>query len=76
MAQSGKENHAAALISTGALAWLVPGAGHYALKERRRAIVTFSACGATGGRIEGGADCGGCSPGARVDVRHGAGQPG
>ena len=29
MAQSWKDNHALFLISTGALAWLVPGAGHY-----------------------------------------------
>ena len=43
MAQSGKENHAAALISTGALAWLVPGAGHYALGEKKRAVIIFVA---------------------------------
>jgi len=43
MAQpSWKDNHALFLISTGALAWLVPGAGHYALNEKRRAIVIFA----------------------------------
>jgi hypothetical protein len=41
MAQSWKDNHALFLASTGALAWLVPGAGHFALNEKRRAIVIF-----------------------------------
>ncbi|MBM4024928.1 MAG: hypothetical protein FJ280_05905 [Planctomycetes bacterium] len=43
MAQPWKENHALFLISTGALAWLVPGGGHFALNERRRAVVIFVA---------------------------------
>jgi hypothetical protein len=43
MAQSWKDNHALFLISTGALAWLVPGAGHYALNEKRRGLVIFVA---------------------------------
>jgi hypothetical protein len=43
MAQSWKDNHALFLVSTGALAWLVPGAGHLALNEKRRAIVIFVA---------------------------------
>ena len=43
MTQSWKENHALFLISTGALAWLVPGAGHFVLEERRRAVVIFVA---------------------------------
>jgi hypothetical protein len=43
MAQSWKDNHALFLISTGALAWLVPGAGHFVLEERRRAVVIFVA---------------------------------
>jgi hypothetical protein len=41
MAQPWRDNHVLFLISTGALAWLVPGAGHFALGERRRAIVIF-----------------------------------
>ena len=39
MAQSWKENHALYLIGIGAAAWLVPGGGHYLLKERSRATV-------------------------------------
>ncbi len=41
MAQSWKDNHALFLISIGSLAWLVPGAGHYALNEKRRGLVIF-----------------------------------
>ena len=41
MAQSWKDNHALYLVSTGLLAWLVPGAGHYLLNEHRRAAVIF-----------------------------------
>jgi hypothetical protein len=41
MAPSWKDSRALFLISTGALAWLVPGAGHYALNEKRRALVIF-----------------------------------
>jgi hypothetical protein len=41
MAPSWKDSRALFLISTGALAWLVPGAGHYALNEKRRAYVIF-----------------------------------
>jgi len=41
MAQSWKDNHALFLISIGALAWLVPGAGHFALNERTRGLVIF-----------------------------------
>ena len=32
MGQSWKDNHALYLISIGAMAWLVPGAGHYVLE--------------------------------------------
>lgn len=39
MAASWKDNHAFFLVIIGLLAWLVPGAGHYALGERRRAAV-------------------------------------
>jgi hypothetical protein len=41
MAQSWKDNHALFLATTGLLAWLVPGAGHYVLNEHRRAAVIF-----------------------------------
>jgi hypothetical protein len=40
-APSWKDNHALYLITIGLLAWLVPGAGHYALHEHRRATVMF-----------------------------------
>jgi len=43
MAQPWKDNHALLLVSTGALAWLVPGAGHYVLNEKRRGLVIFVA---------------------------------
>jgi hypothetical protein len=39
MTQSGKDNRPWFLLIVGLLAWLVPGAGHYALGERRRAVV-------------------------------------
>lgn len=43
MGQSWKENHALYLIVVGAMAWLVPGAGHYILNEKRRATVILVA---------------------------------
>ncbi|MEN6574756.1 MAG: DUF6677 family protein [Phycisphaerales bacterium] len=43
MGQSWKENHALYLIVVGAMAWLVPGAGHYLLNEKRRAAVILVA---------------------------------
>lgn len=39
MAHSWKDNHALFLVVVGALAWLVPGAGHWAINEKRRAVV-------------------------------------
>jgi hypothetical protein len=36
-----KYNHAVFLVVIGALAWLVPGAGHFALDERKRGIIIF-----------------------------------
>jgi len=39
MTPSWKDNHALFLIIVGLLAWLVPGAGHFALNQRRRAAV-------------------------------------
>ena len=41
MAQAWKDNHALFLASTGALAWLVPGGGHFVLHEQRRAAIIF-----------------------------------
>ena len=41
MAQRSKESHAFFLIIVGLLAWLVPGAGHFVLEEKRRAIIIF-----------------------------------
>ena len=39
MPSSWKDNHAVFLSVVGLLAWLVPGAGHFVLGERRRAYV-------------------------------------
>lgn len=39
MTPSWKDNHALYLITTGLLAWLIPGGGHYLLNERRKAAV-------------------------------------
>jgi hypothetical protein len=39
MSDSWKDNHPLFLIVVGALAWLVPGAGHFALNKRRQAVV-------------------------------------
>jgi hypothetical protein len=41
MTQWYKSNHALFLVVIGALAWLVPGAGHFALDEKKRGIVIF-----------------------------------
>ncbi len=41
MPQSWKNNHTLFLTVVGALAWLIPGAGHYALNEKRRGILIF-----------------------------------
>src|SRR4030042_4575915 len=39
MTDSWKDSHPLFLIIVGLLAWLVPGAGHYLLHERRRAAI-------------------------------------
>ena len=39
MSSSWKDNHTLFLSIVGVLAWLIPGAGHFALNERRRAYV-------------------------------------
>lgn len=43
MADSWKKNRPLYLIAVGALAWLVPGAGHFLLDKRRQAAVIFVA---------------------------------
>ena len=42
MAQPLKENHLLLSLIVALLAWLIPGAGHFALKEKRRAIIIFA----------------------------------
>jgi len=42
MAQPPKENRLLFPLTVGLLAWLIPGAGHFALKERTRAIIIFA----------------------------------
>ena len=34
-----KQNHTLFLLTVGLLAWLIPGAGHFLLKEKKRAII-------------------------------------
>lgn len=41
MTQQWKSNYALFLITIGALAWLIPGAGHFALHEKKRGIIIF-----------------------------------
>ncbi len=41
MAARSKDKHAALLLTVGLLSWLVPGAGYYVLKEKKRAIIVF-----------------------------------
>jgi hypothetical protein len=36
------KNHTLLLLIVGLLAWLVPGAGHFLLKEKKRAIIIFA----------------------------------
>ena len=43
MGQYAKENHVLVLIITALLGWLVPGGGHFLLKERKRSIIIFAA---------------------------------
>lgn len=37
-----KKNHVLFLLIVGLLGWLVPGAGHFLLKEKKRAIIIFA----------------------------------
>jgi hypothetical protein len=41
MATRSKESHVLFLLIVGLLAWLVPGAGHLVLREKRHAIIIF-----------------------------------
>jgi len=41
MAKNSKTDHGLWLIIVGLLAWAVPGAGHFLIKERRRAVIIF-----------------------------------
>ncbi len=43
MGPSWKDNHVLYLLVVGAMAWLVPGGGHYLLKEKRRAAIILVA---------------------------------
>jgi hypothetical protein len=42
MGRRSKENHVLFLSVVGLLAWLVPGAGHFVIKEKKRAIIIFA----------------------------------
>jgi len=41
MPRTPKGNHLSSLLLIALLAWLVPGAGHYILKETKRALIIF-----------------------------------
>lgn len=41
MAARSKDKHTVLLLTVGLLSWLVPGAGYYVLKEKKRAIIVF-----------------------------------
>ena len=41
MTPRSKENHVLFLLIVGLLAWLVPGGGHFLLKEKKRSIIIF-----------------------------------
>jgi len=43
MPSRSKENHVVLLLTVGLAGWLVPGAGHFIIKERARAIIIFTA---------------------------------
>ncbi|MFC1604392.1 DUF6677 family protein [Planctomycetota bacterium] len=42
MAQRSRESHIIFLIIVGVMGWLVPGAGHLMLKEKKHAIIIFA----------------------------------
>jgi len=41
-AQRSKENHTLFLLTVGLLAWLVPGAGHLLINQKKHAIIIFA----------------------------------
>lgn len=41
MVQRSRENNVVFLITVGLLAWVVPGAGHFMIEEKKRAIIIF-----------------------------------
>ena len=41
MTPNSRENHIVFLLIVGLLAWLVPGGGHFVLKERKHAFIIF-----------------------------------
>ncbi len=43
MALNSKNNHAVLLLTVGLAGWLIPGGGHFIIKERARAIIIFTA---------------------------------
>ncbi len=43
MPRSSKEDHLLFLLIVGLLSWLVPGGGYFLLKEKKRAIIIFTA---------------------------------
>jgi len=47
MARYSKEKQTLFLLIVGLLAWLVPGAGHFVLKEKKRSIIIFATIGLT-----------------------------
>ena len=49
MGRYAKENHVFVLLITAMLGWLVPGGGHFFLKEKKRSIIIFAAIVATFG---------------------------
>jgi len=42
MARPPKENTLLLTLSVGLLAWLIPGAGHFVLREKKRSIIIFA----------------------------------
>jgi len=43
MSRNTKENHIMFLLIVGFLAWLIPGAGHFVINEKKRAAIIFIA---------------------------------
>lgn len=41
MANKSNSDHAVFLLTVGLLAWAIPGAGHFLIRERKRAIIIF-----------------------------------